>query len=278
MALFPQCEVFVRRYSRFLFLSALWFSGCDQTAGPAKPPAGSAAPAAAVATIRTPDELHAALQAKNPNYTGAAQIQANGESIVAVDLRDTGVVDLSPLAGLPLAVLYAENTGVTDLSPLKGMRLVELSLSDTPVAEIGPLRGMPLKILRMVNTKVRDLSPLKGAPLEQLWVNNTPVSDIGPLAGAPLVSLTVEGTRVSDINVVKQLPLLERLNLAHAPVADLTPVAGLRLTRLVFDPKAATTGIDAVRSMPTIREIGPTMEQMGRPDQFWPAYDSGAFK
>jgi internalin A len=257
--------------------------GCD--AAPTLPggsagSTGSAGPAAATPTsaIHTPDALHAALKAKNPDYNGGAQMEWNGQSLVALDLRDTGVADISPLAGLPLVVFFAENTKVTDLAPLKGMRLVQLSLSDTPVEYLGPLRGMPLQEVRLVNTRVRDVSPLQGAPLRELWLNNSPVEEIGALTGAPLISLTIEKTKVRDLAVVQRLPLLERLNLIDAPVTDLSPVAGLRLTRLVFTPGAITKGLDAARSLPALREIGPSLEQMGSPQAFWAAYDAGTFR
>jgi hypothetical protein len=274
----------VRMFRRILLAAIVGcLGGCEKSAGPNPDRAEPAAVAESSAAprpspIRTPEALHAALKAKNPAYNGAAQMQANGETIVALDLRDTGVVDLTPLTGLHLQQLYAENTAITDLTPLKGMRLLELSLSDTPVADIHPLRGMPLESVRLVNTKVRDISALQGAPLRELWLNNAPVSDASVLAGMPLVSVTLEGTQVSDIGFVRRCPNLERLNLAGAPVADLSPVAGLRLTRLVFDPKQATKGLDAARSLPLCREIGPTMETMGPPGQFWPAYDAGAFR
>jgi Leucine-rich repeat (LRR) protein len=158
------------------------------------------------------------------------------------------------------------------------MRLAELSLNDTPVFDLSPLRGMPLVELRLVNTKVRDVSPLRGAPIQNLWLNNTPASDLGPLAGAPLVSLTIEGTQVRDLAFVESLPSLERLNLAGSQVDDLSPVAGLRLSRLVFTPSRITKGLDAARTLPVCREMGPSLEQMSPPQTFWAAYDSGAFK
>jgi len=272
-----------------VLMVGLMLGGCSKAAdseadgdvrGPGVGPGASTTPAPMprADVPRTADALHAALKGKNPAYTGEAPLQQNGDTIVALDLRESGVTDLSPLAGLALQVLYAEQTGVVDLEPLRGMPLVELSLSDSPVENIDALRGMPLESLRLVNTKVRDVSPLRGAPLRELWLNNTPVVDISALAGAPLISLTVEGTRVSDIEVVRRLPLLERLNLSGAPVSDLGPVAGLNLTRLVFNPQTATKGLDAARALPACREIGPTMDQMTPPAQFWPAYDAGAFR
>lgn len=259
-------------------------AGCDRTASP--PTSGSVSPSAtssagtvAVPSIRTPDELHAALKTKNPNYNAAVvQLQWDGSSLVMFDARNAGLVDLSPLSGSPLVELYVEENPITDLSPLKGLRLAALSLNDTPVADLSPLRGMPLQQLRLANTKVRDLSPLRGSPLRELWLNNTPVEDLGPLAGTPLVSLTIEGTRVRDLEIVRRLSLLERLNLAGTPADDLSPVAGLRLSRLVFTPSRVTKGIDAARSLPVCREMGPSLEQMSPPQAFWAAYDSGAFR
>jgi GTPase SAR1 family protein len=69
-----------------------------------------------------------------------------------LDISDTQVSDLSPLAGLePLERLLAPGTQVSDLSPLKGLwRLRELDLSATQVSDLAPLlrhigRGIPVK-------------------------------------------------------------------------------------------------------------------------------------
>jgi len=263
----------------FALLSA---AGCERTDRPeAATSTGSATTleaAAPRAAIRTPEQLHAALALKNPQYNNQAQMSWDGEQLMALDVRGTGVVDLSPLAGLPLVEFYAEETAVTDLAPLKGMRLTSISLSDTPVADLAPLHAMPLVVVRLVNTKVSDLNPLRGAPLRELWINRTPVSDLSPLAGSPLVSLTIEGTRVRDLSVVRRLPLLERLHLAETPVDDLTPLEGLPLTRLVFTPGRIRTGLDAARGLPQCREFGvryETARDLMPPNVFWAALDAG---
>ena len=47
-----------------------------------------------------------------------------GESIAAVELHDPAIVDISPLAGLPLQALDLSGTHVVDITPLEGMPLV----------------------------------------------------------------------------------------------------------------------------------------------------------
>ena len=63
------------------------------------------------------------------------------QAIEALDMRGNPVADLSPLKGMPLRKLGAEQTKVTDLTPLAGMPLEELYLSDTPVRDLSPLKG-----------------------------------------------------------------------------------------------------------------------------------------
>ena len=65
--------------------------------------------------------------------------------------------------------------------------------------------------------------------------------------------------------------------MARCKVADLEPLVGLPLTRLVFDPAAAKKGIEGIRSMKTMQEIGLDFEQRLKPSQFWQVYDTGAF-
>ena len=86
-----------------------------------------------------------------------------------LDCRWTGVEDLRPLAHLPLKVLRCANTRVTDLTPLQGMALIELDIAATQVRDVSVLKGMPLTALRCELTPLRDLEPLRNAPLKTLW-------------------------------------------------------------------------------------------------------------
>ena len=274
--------------------------------GPAPPTAKEQNVAAAPAKpeekapLLTPETFHDRLAKANSSYNGSGQFKAEGEQITTVVLQQSGVSDLTPLAGLPLQaldvmntpvreldplqgmplqVLYLEGTRVRDLRPLAGMPLRSLYLSKTPVTDLSPLQGIPLVELNLVDTEVSDLSPLSGMPLNMLWLNDSPVADIAPLAGTPIVSLTLKGTKVSDISPVTRMPRLERLHIAETPVVDLSPLAGLRLTRLVLSPQRIRKGMDAVRAMPTLREIGTEFGEgpntLMHPNQFWQLYDQG---
>lgn len=251
------------------------------------------------------EELKARLQERNPLFRAEVGVETVEGKIVGVEIHDENLQDISPLAGLPLEfldlagcpvedlyplqgmplrVLYLERTRVQDLNPLKGMPLVELRLNETPVEDIRPLAGAPIRRLYLARTKVRDLSPFAGSIyLDSLWLNDTPIEDIRPLATCPnLVSLTLAGTQVRDLTPLKGLRL-ERLHIARTPVEDLRPLAWLRLTRLVFTPSRIKEGLDVVRRMPTLREIGTAFGEEDRglesdllpPHLFWEQFDRG---
>jgi hypothetical protein len=107
-----------------------------------------------------------------------------------------------------------------------------------------------------------------------VWLNETPVSDIKPLEGAPLESLTLHRTKVSDLSPLVG-STIQRLHIAETPVTDLTPITGLRLTRLIFTPSRITAGLEEVRSMLSIGEIGTQLETKMHPTRFWALYDEG---
>lgn len=253
----------------------------------------------------TPEELEARLKEKNRFLAAPVNAEVVNGKIVGLEVHDENLRDISPLAGLPLRfldlagcpvedlyplrgmsleVLYLERTRVEDLRPLQGMPLVELRLNETPVEDIRPLAGMPLRRLYLARTRVRDLSPLAGSvTLDSLWLNDTPVEDIRPLASCPnLVSLTLAGTQVRDLSPLKGLRL-ERLHIARTPVEDLTPLGWLRLTRLVFSPGRIKAGLEVVRNMPSLREIGTAFGEEDRglesnlmpPQLFWQEFDAG---
>ena len=250
----------------------------------------------AAQVISNPELVHGRLRLSNPEYRDQAQFglepdiglvgdfsrggvtdltPLHGISFGALDLRGLQVSDLTPLKGMPLVVLGAEETGVSDLRPLAGMRLAKLYLNATGVSDLRPLEGMPLTELMLVETSVRDLRPLRGMPLQQLWLSDTPVQDITPLAECPLVSLTLERTKVSDLHPLSKISSLERLHLGGSKVSDLTPIKGLKLQRLIFSPKSVKVGMEVVRGMKTLTEIGSSLDRRMPPEKFWELYDQG---
>jgi Leucine-rich repeat (LRR) protein len=128
---------------------------------------------------------------------------------------------------------------------------------------------MPLEELMLVKTKVLSVQPLRDTPVQMLWLNNTAVSDISALAGTPLVSITLEGTDVSDLTPLAECKSLKRLHIGNTPVADLSPLKGLELQRLIFNPANITKGMDVARAMSTLQEIGTTLNGRMSPAEFW---------
>ena len=173
-----------RSAALLLFCFALSVSGCGSSDGDSSPnptgadsaqtdTTGSEDPPLPVAAASRDDfitqrKLHARLKEKNPEYENNAEFGPPEGEITSVVLRDTGVTDLSPLAGLKLQSLDLFQVKVSDLSPLKGMPLVELWAEETAVSDISPLAGMPLKILWLNATAVKDISPLEGMPIEKI--------------------------------------------------------------------------------------------------------------
>ena len=243
--------------------------------------------------------VHRSLKAKNPSYNGRGKFQQSAGRIVVADLSGTGIGDPSPLRAFPLEALdLSENpiadltalsgmglrrlaleaTKVTDLAPLKGMKLTGLYLNRTRIRDLTALRGMPLELLNLYETDVTDLSPLQDMPLKSLWLNGTKVRDLTPLAQCPLTSLTLVETPVTDLYPLAGSTTLRRLHIGQSAVTDLTALKGMKLTRLVFAPRRIRKGIEVVRKMDSIREIGSKLDNMMPPKEFWALSDEGKFK
>jgi hypothetical protein len=88
-----------------------------------------------------------------------------------------------------------------------------------------------------------------------------------------LISLTLEGTRVADLSTLAGHKTLQRLHIAGTPIADLTPIREMQLVRLIFTPGSVTSGIEIVRGMISLQEIGTTLDGCMSPAQFWELYD-----
>jgi hypothetical protein len=161
--------------------------------------------------------------------------------VTTLDLSNTKVSDLSPLAGLTkLSTLNLSNTQVSDLSPLAGLtELAEIGLSGTQVSDLSPLAGLTtLSTLYLDGTQVSDLSPLAGlTTLSTLNLSNTQASDLSPLAGlTKLSTLNLSNTQASDLSPLAGLTELAVLGLSGTQVSDLSPLAGLTtLSTLYLD-------------------------------------------
>ena len=249
--------------------------------------------------------LHKAIRDGNIGYSGNGQFQIDEQGQPqAIVLANCGVANLEPLRGMPLRMLDLQGCPVSNLAALEGMPLVELYLDNSSVEDLaplakcvelkkiylnasnvkdlGPLIGLPIEELNLVGTRVSDLRPLIGMPLKMLWLTDLPVTDISPLAATPLQSLTLHRTRVEDLGPLARLRTLQRLHIGETPVKDLSPIAGLPLTRLVFTPATVEKGMDQIRRIPMMTEIGTDftddLNTLMPPSEFWAKYDAGEFK
>ncbi len=277
----------------------------ENKAAPAEPRPKAAAipkePAAPVAWTEL--ALHKALRKANVGYSGNGEFRIEGGRVLAIRLAQCGITNVEPLRGMdlmmldlqacpvsdiaalegmPLIELYLDGTAVEDLSPLAGMgSLKKLYIDKSNVRDLSPLKGLPIQEFNAVGTRVSDISALQGMPLQMLWLTDLPVTDISALAGSPLISVTLHRSKVEDLAPLAQTRI-QRIHIGETPVTDLTPLADLPLTRLVFDPGKIQKGIEGIRRIPTMTQIGTKFEQdlntLLPPVQFWPKYDAGEFK
>ena len=260
-----------------------------ESAAPPEPPQ-------APARFKNVGEIHSLVKKTNPQYNGNGQFGLNekGEVIQAefpeagisnieflknwplqsLDLMANPVSDLSALAGKKsLQVLFIERTNVSDLGPIYGLPLKQLYISNSPVKDLTPLIDMPLVEFNAVGTGISNLLPLARSPIQMIWLSETLVSDLTPLIACPIVSLTLHRTPTKDLE-----PLIgtniRRLHIGESNVTDLTPIQSLRLERLIFSPERIQKGLEEVKSMPFLKEIGTTFETRMSPAQFWQVFEN----
>lgn len=254
------------------------------------------APPQATQKFQSVGEIHALIKKSNPQYSGNAQFGLNekGEVIHAefpqagisnidflkswplqsLDLMANPVSDISALSGKnSLQVLYIERTNVSDLGPLYGLPIKQLYISNSPVKDLTPLIDMPLVEFNAVGTGISNLLPLARSPIQMIWLSETLVSDISPLIACPIVSLTLHRTPVENLTPLVGTNI-RRLHIAESNVTDLTPIQSLRLERLIFSPERIQIGLDAVKNMPFLREIGTTFDTRTSPAQFWQMFEA----
>ncbi len=207
-----------------------------------KPPNGKAE-APPPPPPKTPQEtLHAALKAKNPDYTGKGKWKAVGADLEEVDLKGCNIADLSPLKGAKITgQLDCPQNRIRDLGPLAGMPLSHLVCSQNQIADLSPLKGMNLLVLSCAANQIADLSPLDGMKLRWLDCAGNRVKDLAPLKGMPLERLDCGGNQIADLSPILGLRELRHLDCSRNPIAALPPLKG---TSLVFLECSATRVTD----------------------------------
>ena len=190
--------------------------------------------------------LKVEFEKRNPAFTLASDaLVVTDEKIEFRVFQDPNLVDISPLAGLPLTEVTLYGTNITSIKALTGMHLTACNLFQASVLEdIGPLKGMPLIALDLTETAVSDLSPLAGSKITQLYLDNTPVVDLSPLAGLPLRALGLNQTRVRKVDALAGMPL-NTLSLSRSRINDIAALKGLPLQEVAL----AHTGINDIAAL-----------------------------
>jgi hypothetical protein len=81
---------------------------------------------------------------------------------------------------------------------------------------------------------------------------------------------------VADLSPLKGIPL-EELYCDRTLITDLSPLAGMKLKKLSFTPNSALKGVEAIRQMDSLVEIGAAYDKLISRNEFWKKYDAGAF-
>jgi serine/threonine protein kinase/Leucine-rich repeat (LRR) protein len=238
------------------------------------------------------------------------RLTVRDDGLLALDLSDSKVADLTPLIGAPigalslsgcdqladfaplgelrsLTVLSLIGTEIGDLTPLRGLLLKELYLTGTRVFEITALQGMPLRKLSLRNTRVADLTPLAGLPLSYFDASAIPATDYAPLAGAPLDTCIIQNSPLRDLSFLRGSPV-RQLNLYNCKEArGFGVLASLKSLDLLVLPQTFRAlpdedlaAIAALRDHPKLSNIqteerpgGWTIGTVQAKEYFWKDWD-----
>ena len=197
-----------------------------------------------------------------------SRLTMRGDGLLALDLSDSTIADLTPLSGMPLGSLMLQRCEkVSDLRPLENLRLKELRLVRTSVADLTPLRGMSsLELLDLNESPVTDLSPLRGLKLTTIVLWNVSVSDLTPLAGMPLRTVMCSALPARDYSVLAGLPI-ERLTLHKTTIGDLGLLQGMPLTELILSGSTNARRLGVLMEIPTLKHLVLPWPLQHLPDQ-----------
>ncbi len=173
--------------------------------------------------------------------------------IVAQELTDISVLaELSRLGKVEL-----KHNHITDISALAGMeRLSYVGINDNPVRDISPLATCP-GLVFLDLCAVRSYDPAVLAQLgnfDFLDISN-PTESYRYLDGKSILDLRIAWSGLSDLHVLEHVTRLERLEIDHTAVSDLSPLGlhkGLKVLKLTGLP---VTDFSVLLELPQLEEV-----------------------
>lgn len=168
------------------------------------------------------------------------------------------LTDISALAELPkLNKVELKHNYLTDISVLAGMdHLTYVGINDNPVRDISPLAACPnLAFLDLCD--VRSYEPSVIAQLGNfnfLDISN-PTESYRYLGGKSILDLRLAWSGLDDLHCLDHVTRLERLEIDHTAVSDLSPLAlhkGLKVLKLAGLP---VTDLSVLLELPQLEEV-----------------------
>ena len=114
-------------------------------------------------------------------------------------------------------------------------KLMELRLNNSHSSVAKGIRRTTVGKFIRGEPKIKEVSPLRSSNLKQQGCPSLGFGCFG-ISRTSSVSLTTASYFSRRCYFVRQLPVLQRLHIGETLIEDLTPLAGVNLTRLVFSP------------------------------------------
>lgn len=175
------------------------------------------------------------------------------------------ITDLSPLAGLPLEVLWLAVTPVEDISPLRDcLTLSELYFDCTNVADISAVAGLKnLSRVALDYMDVTDLSPLKDLPLTELHLEGIQTGrNYAMIAGMPLQKLFTTRLDMNQLDEVCKIKSLEFIFCTDMIAADgfeqfdgFERFDGMPVLKCLIMLACGITNLDGAEKIPNLEEL-----------------------
>ena len=179
------------------------------------------------------------------------------------------LTDISALSELEmLNKVELKHNYIEDITPLAGMKhLTSVGINDNPVRDITPLANCPnLAFLDLCDVRNYDPSVISSLGNFDFLDISNPTESYRYLNGKSILDLRIAWTGLDDIHLLDHVSRLERLEIDHSDVKDLSPLSrhtGLKKLRLTGVPAA---DLSVLKELPQLEEVtlGKEMETAAR--------------
>ena len=141
---------------------------------------------------------------------GEIKFNESGEMAIQLADQDQDISALCHFKKAIIEILDLSNSPISDLGPLALLQIRELDISNTQISNLAPLRYAKIRRINASNSKLSTLTGLVGLQFDYLDLSNCPLGDLNEIKMLQVAELRLEvsQSQPKDLSAFMHIPKL----------------------------------------------------------------------